>query len=300
MRVFERGWLSSNNVLCASESDAGLIDTGYGSHATQTVAMVEAALGGRSLRQIGCTHLHSDHCGGVAALHARFPSATVLIPPGEADRVARWDEDALSYRATGQDCPRFTFHGLLRPGDDWRVGGFVWRVLAAPGHDPHSVVLYEPDHEVLVSADALWEHGFGVVFPAIEGLDAFAEVSDTLDVIESLKVRVVIPGHGSVFTDMHGAVARSRARLQAFREDPRKHALHAGKVLLKFKLLEQQQMPGQALLDWMAQTPNFQAVRSHYFPSSGAYDFAQSLLDGLLKVGAARLEQGIVFNAERS
>jgi hypothetical protein len=33
---------------------------------------------------------------------------------------------------------------------------------------------------VLISADALWENGFGVVFPELEGDDAFAIVAATL------------------------------------------------------------------------------------------------------------------------
>ena len=51
------------------------------------------------------------------------------------------------------------------------------------GHDTHSVILFEPVSRTLVSADALWERGFGVVFPELDGDDAFAEVADTLDVM---------------------------------------------------------------------------------------------------------------------
>ncbi len=40
MRVFERGWLSSNNVLLFDDdSSATLVDTGYVSHRTQTLAL---------------------------------------------------------------------------------------------------------------------------------------------------------------------------------------------------------------------------------------------------------------------
>ena len=31
------------------------------------------------------THLHSDHCGGNAALQARHPGVRTLIPPGQAE-----------------------------------------------------------------------------------------------------------------------------------------------------------------------------------------------------------------------
>jgi hypothetical protein len=45
IRVFERGWLSSNNVLLVDETCAALVDTGYATHAPQTVALVRQALG---------------------------------------------------------------------------------------------------------------------------------------------------------------------------------------------------------------------------------------------------------------
>ena len=98
LQVFERGWLSSNNVLFTGREQTAVVDTGYATHAAQTVALVDGALGGRPLDLLLNTHLHSDHCGGNAALQARHPGVRTLIPPGEAAAVKAWDEDALSYR----------------------------------------------------------------------------------------------------------------------------------------------------------------------------------------------------------
>ena len=71
MTVFERGWLSSNNILFTGQhSGAALVDTGYCTHSAQTLALVQSALGRRPLERILNTHLHSDHCGGNAALQA--------------------------------------------------------------------------------------------------------------------------------------------------------------------------------------------------------------------------------------
>ncbi|HXZ07133.1 MAG TPA: MBL fold metallo-hydrolase, partial [Paraburkholderia sp.] len=57
IRVFERGWLSSNNVLLVDDTHAALVDTGYATHASQTVALVREALGARPLDLIVNTHL---------------------------------------------------------------------------------------------------------------------------------------------------------------------------------------------------------------------------------------------------
>jgi glyoxylase-like metal-dependent hydrolase (beta-lactamase superfamily II) len=66
--VFERGWLSSNNILFLEGEQAALIDSGYVSHASQTVALLEHALAGRRLTRLLNTHSHSDHIGGNAAV----------------------------------------------------------------------------------------------------------------------------------------------------------------------------------------------------------------------------------------
>src|SRR4051812_8631368 len=90
--VFERGWVSSNNVLFASGARSAIVDTGYVSHAPQTLALVRQALGDRPLNLIVNTHLHSDHCGGNAALQVEYPGARTLIPPGLAEAVRVWNE----------------------------------------------------------------------------------------------------------------------------------------------------------------------------------------------------------------
>ena len=44
IHVFERGWLSSNNVLCVGAENHTFVDTGYVDHANQTVELVESVL----------------------------------------------------------------------------------------------------------------------------------------------------------------------------------------------------------------------------------------------------------------
>src|SRR3990167_411179 len=86
--VFERGWLSSNNILFIGQrSGTALVDTGYCTHSAQTLALVQSALGGRPLEHILNPPLHSDHCGGNAALQQAWPGVQTAIPPGQAAHV---------------------------------------------------------------------------------------------------------------------------------------------------------------------------------------------------------------------
>jgi glyoxylase-like metal-dependent hydrolase (beta-lactamase superfamily II) len=299
--VLERGWLSANNILLTDPEGrcgAALVDSGYCTHAAQTVALVQARLPpGTPLALLVNTHLHSDHCGGNAAMQAHFAGLRTLIPPGQAALVRDWDPDALSYTPTGQDCPRFRFDGLLQPGRPLRLGGRHWQVHAAPGHDTHSVVLFEPESRVLISADALWENGFGVVFPELEGEQAFAAVAATLDRIEALAPVIVIPGHGPVFTDVAGALATARRRLDGFVQSPARHALYAAKVLLKYKLLEWQQAPEAQVRAWATATPYFGMLHARHFGGTPFTEWTSELLSALEASGAARRADGWLHNA---
>jgi len=298
--VFERGWLSSNSVLFLCNEGSALVDSGYGTHAAQTIALVQESLGGRPLQELLCTHLHSDHCGGNAALQAAYPGMKTFIPPGLADAVTQWDQSKLTYEATGQRCDRFGFDALLAPGTEHRLGGTAWQVHAAPGHDPHSIILFEPVSRTLISADALWENGFGVVFPELEGEGAFDEVSQTLDLIEELDPLCVIPGHGSVFSGrdlVQAALGRARTRLSSHMQDPKRHASHAMKVLIKFKLLEWQSLPEDEFADWIAHTPYFHLVHARYFAAADRREWLNALLDDLVRSQAIGRGDGMIFNS---
>ena len=284
LQLFERGWLSSNNILLDDGDAAVLVDSGHSVHAAQTVALLRQRLGARALRRLLNTHLHSDHCGGNAALQRAWPLHTA-VPGGSWAAVQHWDEAALSYTATGQRCERFTAQGRIAADERLRIGAREWQALAAPGHDPESLMLFDAEHGVLISADALWENGFGVVFPELEGEAAFDDVQRVLELIESLPVRCVIPGHGAAFTDVAGALRRARSRLAGFRADPARHLRHGAKVLLKYHLMEERRQALPALRDWMRGTPLLQSIwaelgRPDGSPAAWTERLLQELLDG--------------------
>jgi glyoxylase-like metal-dependent hydrolase (beta-lactamase superfamily II) len=295
--VLERGWLSSNNVLLLGDRDAALVDSGYWTHADQTSALVAAALGNLPLVTLANTHLHSDHCGGNAALQAQFPAAKTFIPPGLAAAVREWDPVALSHAPTGQYCPPFRIDGLLQPGTSVELGRWTWQVHSAPGHDPDSVILFEPDSAILISADALWENGFGIVFQELEGERAFEEVAGTLDLIEHLRPKVVIPGHGQVFGEVDAALARARSRLDAYVANPQRHAAHAAKVLLKFKLLELQRARLSDFMAWAETAPYFELVRARWYPDARLGDWLPVLIEDLLRSGAIARDGEFLINS---
>lgn len=295
--VFERGWLSSNNILIDGAEASALIDSGYVTHSKQTLALIEAALEGDNLDVLVNTHLHSDHCGGNAALQHAYPGMSTFIPPGLSEHVGTWNPQALTYTPTGQSCPPFVFDAVLVPGTEIRLGGMQWQIHAAPGHDPHSVILFEAASRVLISADALWERGFGVVFPELEGVDAYKEVGATIDLIETLAPRIVIPGHGSAFSTVDQSIAFARERLNGFIANPDKHIKYAAKVLLKFKLLEVQSLELKKLMAWAQTTPYFPMIVKQHFPDADFALWIGELIQDLVRSGAASQDGTLIRNA---
>lgn len=297
LTILERGWLSSNNVLLHDDDGAAwLVDSSHVLHGAQTVALLRQALRGASLMGIVNTHLHSDHCGGNAAVQRAF-GCTITVPPGQWAAVQAWDEQALSYRPTGQSCERFVADARLQPGQSLQIGGHRWWALAAPGHDPHSIVLFDDHQGVLISADALWENGFGVVFPELEGEAAFDEVAQTLDLIDTLGARWVVPGHGAPFSDATGALQRARRRLDGFRADPARHSRHAIKVLVKYHMLEEQQQSWSDFLAWFTEVELCRTVWGGLgHPDGTMAAFAEHLVSELVVAGALARRDGLLLN----
>ncbi len=300
LTLLERGWLSSNNVLIHDPAGAVLVDSSHVNHAAQTHALVEAALQARSerLSAVLNTHLHSDHCGGNAACQAAWPGVPVFVPSGAWDVASRWDEARLSWTDTGQRCARFGVSGTLNAGETLHLGGRDWTVIAAPGHDPDAVMLFDSTRGVLVSGDALWENGFGIVFPELDGVDAFDQAAEVLETIARLPVSWVVPGHGSPFRDAHGALARARSRLASWRADPPRHTRHAAKVLVKYHLLEEQRQTVARLHLWAGATPLMRRLwTSLGRPGRSVHAWCDGLVDDLVAAGAARRDGDGVANA---
>ncbi|MBI3384063.1 MAG: MBL fold metallo-hydrolase [Aquabacterium sp.] len=296
IRVLERGWLSSNNIVFLDDdAGASVVDTGYVTHIDETIRLIDEAREGRPLRRIVNTHIHSDHAGGNARLKA-LHGCEVWIPPGEADLVDAWDEDALSYRRTSQQCPPFSYDALIHPHDTLRLGGEDWTVLPAAGHDHAMVMLWCAHLGILLSADALWQKGFGVIFPELAGIPGFAQQKATLELIGQLKPRLVIPGHGAPFSGaaVDAALMAAHSRIDWLMEEPRRNSDNALKVLLAFKLLEAQRLTVGELTELVRTSLQGNvAMQAHYPHDPEA--MAGFMAEQLVRAGAATRDGDVLI-----
>ena len=135
-------WDVDNNVwIVGDDTEAVVID------AAHDAAAIEAALGGRTLRAIICTHAHNDHIDAAPAL-ADATGAQILLHP---DDLPLWQ---MTHPDRAPD-------GELADGQELEVAGTRLTVLHTPGHAPGAVCLHAPELGTVFTGDTLFQGGPG-------------------------------------------------------------------------------------------------------------------------------------------
>ena len=279
----QRDWLSSNSLLLKNDKASFLIDSGYLTHADMTLKVLEKHLNGQQLDVILNTHLHSDHCGGNSILQQRYPSLSILVPSNQLHSVNSWDSSKLTFDKTGQSCNPFSASDGLIPGEVIDILGLQWEIIGSPGHDSDSVMFFQPDFRILVSADALWESNVSVVFPEFDNSSGFEAAMSTFDVIERLNPQLVIPGHGRMFEAVTTALHSSRSKMTQFINDPRYHAQYSAKVLLKFKLMELGRVQHKIFIDWCITSQLLNHIHNAFFYTTDFKSWINSILEEFMR-----------------
>lgn len=286
----ERGYLNGNQLLATGPSPA-VVDTGYvtGWPTTERL-LAEVGLAAERVRLVVNTHAHCDHVGGNHQLQRRSGCEIALHPLGRrhvetGDHRATWtgyfDLDADAFRPTRS----------LADGEPVLLGGREFTVLHAPGHSADSLVLHEPKEGILVSGDVLWEADVGLVNPFVEGSAALATHLETLEKIEPLRVRWVLPGHGRPFHDFAGALAESRKRIGRFMGEPTAQGTALLRKMFVFKLLIRPGIPEPEFERHVVDSGWYRETVAHLVRGEPGEVF-RATLDDLLRKGVCRREDG--------
>ena len=273
-----------------------IVDTGHVSQQVQLEALIQHHLQNESLRQIINTHLHSDHCGGNAHLQNVHSSATISIPSGQFAAVQDWSFLKETHQSIGQNCPAFNADEALKPNTEKTINGRVWQIHAAPGHDMDALVLFAPKEKILISGDAFWENGFGVVFPELNGEVGFQYIDDTLNMIEELQARWVVPGHGQLFTQVQASLDKAKSKLEYFQSHPINHASYASNVLIKFKLMHEGEMQREDLLAWLSSAPTLLNIRERFFQDLSLHAWLDQILNKLTTKKSIAIQGSTLIN----
>lgn len=292
IRFIERDWLAANHIIFRDSDSATLVDTGYGKFNDVTLAKVGYVLAAWSdtpLERIINTHIHSDHIGGNAALQRAHPGCSITIPLGEQPALVDWDapDQMLSY--ADQEAERFAWDAVIAPDETVKLGGQSWEAIATPGHDMGSLVFYSAKLRILISADALWENGFGFVVPQAIDPKPLAAQRATFKRLSELDVALVIPGHGPMFTDFSGALKRANDKLEAFAADDMRIARNVVKGMFIYSLMWREKMFLEDLPDYVKRIGVHRDYNAQFFKMSNEA-FSDWLVTEAVRAGKARVD----------
>ena len=104
------------------------------------------------------THGHFDHLADHAVVKQRFPAATILVHPLEADRLRNPGSQMFQLPFT---IPAGHPDELIEDGQTLHIGALEVRVIHTPGHAPGHVVFHFPRENALVGGDLIMMHSVG-------------------------------------------------------------------------------------------------------------------------------------------
>jgi glyoxylase-like metal-dependent hydrolase (beta-lactamase superfamily II) len=203
------------NVYLVREEDGfTLVDTALEGCAQSIVEAARQA--GLPIVRILPTHAHTDHIGGLDAVHALVPEAEVLMPARDARFLAgdmSLDANEPQDKLRGGWVVRKTRPSrLLNEGD--RVGSL--EVINTPGHTPGHASFLDTRDRTIIAGDAFQTmgevavSGTMTIFP----LPAFATWHKLLALESARKLRSLEParlavGHGRVLEQPCAAMDRA-------------------------------------------------------------------------------------------
>jgi glyoxylase-like metal-dependent hydrolase (beta-lactamase superfamily II) len=168
-------WEVDNNIwLVGDDSDVVVFD------AAHSAEPIVAAVRGRNVVAVVCTHGHNDHVT-VAPELGETLDAPVLLHPAD-DVLWRMTHPDKSFRMVSDD-------------ETLGVAGFELHALHTPGHSPGSVCWYAPELGAVFSGDTLFSGGPGATGRSF---------SDFPTILQSISGRLgSLPGDTVVYTG-HG------------------------------------------------------------------------------------------------
>lgn len=196
IRVFRCNFIEENCYILwddTAKEACWVVDCGaFYPQEVQFIADFMEKEGLRPVRHL-LTHGHFDHIFGAKAIWDRYGVAPTLLRE-ELETYEKAPEQMRLLIREGFDFEVPVAGELLQDGDELKLGQYLFRVIATPGHTPGGACYYCAEEGILLSGDTLFRHSYGRT--DLPGGN-FRQLSDSLERLMRLPEDTrVLPGHG--------------------------------------------------------------------------------------------------------
>ncbi|USW02580.1 MBL fold metallo-hydrolase [Pseudomonas pergaminensis] len=184
-----------SSVLVSGAKDAILVDAQFGKgQAEQLVQKIRAS--GKHLTTIYISHGDPDYYFGLDTLTAAFPDANVLAPQPVVDHIKATVAGKLEFWGPkmGADKPANTIVPQVLQGHSLSLEGQQLDVIGLDGAQPDRTFVWIPSIKAVVGGVVVAEN-IHVWMADTQSEQSHKDWLATLQRIEELKPRTVIPGH---------------------------------------------------------------------------------------------------------
>ncbi|MBT2374336.1 MBL fold metallo-hydrolase [Pseudomonas fluorescens] len=210
-----------SSVLVSGQKDAILVDAQFGKgQAEQLVQKIRAS--GKQLTTIYISHGDPDYYFGLDTLTAAFPKAKVLAPQPVVDHIKATAAGKLEFWGPkmGADKPAKTIVPQVLVGHELTLEGQKLEVIGLDGPQPDRSFVWIPSIKAVVGGVVVAEN-IHVWMADTQSAKSHTDWLATLQRIEDLKPRNVIPGH-YLGTPSLKSVAFTADYIKAFDEETAK------------------------------------------------------------------------------
>ncbi|NLC77310.1 MAG: MBL fold metallo-hydrolase [Clostridia bacterium] len=283
---FQRQFPSANMVLIKDQLPV-LIDTGYGSDATETEQLIRAAgVAPEELYQILNTHYHSDHVGGNHYLQQHY-GVKIGAHKWEAHLVNSCDLEACTCEWLDQPVEPYRVDVPLSDQDEIQTGTRTLQVLHIPAHTLGHLCFYEPEEGILICGDFFHGDDIGWLNIFREGVAAILRALEGLDRVSLLPIQKAYSGHGPMMEKPRTAIDTAKRRYEKWLKEPEKIAWHGCKRIFAYALMIKNGLPREEVTNYLISCGWFRDFARYFFQLQPE-EFIRPLLEEMLRSGAAR------------
>ncbi|MFO2466496.1 MBL fold metallo-hydrolase [Pseudomonas sp. 15FMM2] len=184
-----------SSVLVSGEKNAILVDAQFGKgQAEQLVQKIRAS--GKQLTTIYISHGDPDYYFGLDTLTQAFPEAKVLASQPVVDHIKATVEGKLAYWGPkmGADKPAKTIIPQVLESQSLTLEGKQLQIIGLDGPQPDRSVMWIPSIKAVVGGVVVSQN-IHLWMADTQGAQSHADWLATLQQIEQLKPKTVIPGH---------------------------------------------------------------------------------------------------------